>query len=253
MADARLAALRASVSRLRRLAEPLEESDLTAPAYPSEWTIADVLSHIGSGAVILQRRLEDALVGQPTPEEFAPGVWDAWNAKSPTAQRDDALAADADVIDRLDTVTAGERAAFSFSMGPMTLGFSDFVGLRLNEHAFHTWDIEVVAHPLATIPDDVAAAVVDNLEMIARFAAKPTGDSRAIVIATTSPERRFRVELTPESVTLSPLADAATTADITMPAEAFARLVYGRLDAAHTPAGVGGAELDILRKVFPGL
>ena len=29
-------------------------------------------------------------------------------------------------------------------MGPLSLGFNEFVGLRLNEHAFHTWDIEVV-------------------------------------------------------------------------------------------------------------
>ena len=33
-------------------------------AYPSEWTIADVLSHVGSGAVIMQRRLDDSLAGR---------------------------------------------------------------------------------------------------------------------------------------------------------------------------------------------
>ena len=37
---------------------------LDEPAYPSEWSIADVLSHIGSGAVIMQRRARRRL-GRP--------------------------------------------------------------------------------------------------------------------------------------------------------------------------------------------
>src|SRR3954465_10067097 len=94
-------ALRSSVDRLRDLAAPMSEEELTAGAYPAEWTVAQVLSHLGSGAVITQRRLEDALAGQNTPDDFAPGVWDSWNAKSPVAQRDDALAADAELLARI--------------------------------------------------------------------------------------------------------------------------------------------------------
>ena len=38
-----------------------------------------------------------------------------------------------------------------------------------------------------------------------------------------------------------------------MPAEAFVRLVYGRLDEAHTPpVESAGVELDELRPIFPG-
>ena len=51
-----------------------------------------MLSHLGSGAVIMQRRLEDTLAGQAMPDDYAPGVWDTWNAKTPVEQRDDALA-----------------------------------------------------------------------------------------------------------------------------------------------------------------
>jgi hypothetical protein len=42
--------------------------------------------------------------------------------------------------------------------------------------------------------------------------------------------------------------------DLSMPAEAFVRLVYGRLDPDHAPAGVEGDErlLEQLRAVFPG-
>src|SRR3954471_2479776 len=102
--DPYLDALRSSVERLRNLAAPMPEQQLTGRAYPTEWTVAQVLSHLGSGAVITQRRLEDALAGQDTLDDFAPSVWDAWNAKSPVAQRDDAIAADTALIARLEGV-----------------------------------------------------------------------------------------------------------------------------------------------------
>src|SRR4051794_18741640 len=87
-ARAHVDALRSSVDRLHDLAEAMSEEELTARASPTEWTVAQVLSHLGSGAVIMQRRLEDALSGQDTPDNFAPGVWSSWNAKRPVAQRD---------------------------------------------------------------------------------------------------------------------------------------------------------------------
>lgn len=179
--------MRSSVGRLRALAEPLTDDDLTTGAYPSEWSIADVLSHLGSSAVISQRRLEDALAGQDTPQEHAPSVWEEWNAKTPTHQRREALGADADLLARLDAVPTPERERFAFQIGPMTLGFADFVAMRLNEHAFHTWDIEVLRDPSATLPPQAAAVVIDNLELVARFTARPTGDTRTIAVTARDP------------------------------------------------------------------
>jgi hypothetical protein len=40
--------------------------------------------------------------------------------------------------------------------------------------------------------------------------------------------------------------------DLVLPAEALIRLVYGRLDPEHTPPVGGTADLDELRRVFPG-
>jgi uncharacterized protein (TIGR03083 family) len=249
MADTHVGTLRSSVARLHGLAVGMSEPALTQQAYPTEWTVADVLSHIGSGAVIMQRRLEDALAGNDTPDDFAPGVWDTWNAKGPVAKRDDALAADAALLDRIDAVTDDERAGFSFSMGPMTFGFEQFVATRLNEHAIHTWDIEVVGDPTATIPATAAELVIDNLDLIARFTAKPTGEAQTISVRTSGPERTFTIDLVPESVTFSP---SAANADVELPAEAFARLVYGRLDPDRTPPGAESPEIKVLRRVFPG-
>jgi uncharacterized protein (TIGR03083 family) len=252
MAEPRVDALRSSAARLRNLAAMMSAADLSRPAYPSEWSIADVLSHIGSGAVIMRRRLDDTLAGLDTPDDFAPQVWDAWNAKTPAAKRDDALAADAALLERIDSLTDREQAGFRMAMGPMNLDFSGFIGMRLNEHAVHTWDIEVAADPAATIPQQVAAIVVDNLELIARYIAKPTGNTTTVTVAITTPPRRFTITLSPDSVSFTPTT-AEAPADLELTSDALTRLVYGRLDPDHTPHKDEAPALDVLRRVFPGL
>jgi hypothetical protein len=133
----------------------------------------------------------------------------------------------------------------------MTFDFPTFVGLRVNEHAFHTWDIEVATKPDAVLPDQVAALVVDNLDLIARYTARPTGETTTVTVRTTAPERTFTLDYSVDSVTL--IAGGAEDADVTLPAEAFARLVYGRLDPGHTPAvDADAGTLDVLRATFPG-
>jgi Mycothiol maleylpyruvate isomerase N-terminal domain len=114
--------VRSSVARLRGLTEGLSDEDLAEPAYPAGWSIADVLSHIGSAAVITQHRLVEALAGRDVPADFAPGIRETWNIKSPPAQRDDALVADAALLSRLDAVSPDERDRFTFTMGPLTFG-----------------------------------------------------------------------------------------------------------------------------------
>ena len=114
-----LDALAASIRRLRGIVEPLDDTAIAQPAYPREWTIAQVMSHLGSGAVIMQRRFEAAVAGAAAPDEFAPSVWEEWNAKSPRAQVDDALAADAALAAALEALSDEEREGFSFATGPI--------------------------------------------------------------------------------------------------------------------------------------
>jgi uncharacterized protein (TIGR03083 family) len=230
----------------------LSDAQLDERAYPAEWTIADVLSHIGSGAVIMRRRLDDILVENATPDDFAPGVWETWNAKAARAKADDALIADRDLLDRVESLSDEARSIFRFSMGPLELSFDGFVGLRLNEHALHTWDIEVTVDPTATVRAESVAHIVDNLELIARFTARPLGSTRAIAVRTDQPRRDFSIELTPDAVTLG-TGDQSRQPDLELPAEAFVRLIYGRLDPAHTPSTVrDSGALQELREVFPG-
>src|SRR5262245_17925470 len=101
------------------------------------------MSHIGSRAVIMRRRLEDGLAGRDVPDDFAPSVWDEWNAKSSKDKATDGLSADDELLVRIDALTPDERATASFKMGPLTLDARDLVAMRLNEHTLHTWDIEV--------------------------------------------------------------------------------------------------------------
>jgi uncharacterized protein (TIGR03083 family) len=250
-----LDALRASADRLAALVEPLTPADLRRSAYPTEWTIADVLSHLGSGAAIMRLRLDAALSGGDVGIDLMQPVWDEWNAKNPDDQAADAIRADRALVERLGSVTDAERDTFHFSMGPFDLDFDGFVGLRLNEHALHSWDIATALDPTATVPDDAAGFVVDTLGVIAGFAGKPTGADRTITIRTTTPTRHFEVTLRPDGVTFSPTApDGADAFDLELPAEALVRLVYGRLDPDHTPPVDGSpADLEELRRTFPGI
>ena len=247
-------ALRTSVQRLVEIVGPLDDHAITQSAYPTEWTIAQVMSHLGSGATIMQRRIDDALAGVDAPDDFAPSIWDVWNAKSPRAQVDDGLAADAAYLARIESVSDEDRSGFAMALGPMSFDFDEVVGLRLNEHIVHTWDIEVALHPEAALPGPAAAVIVDRLELVAGYTAKSVGAPGTIVIRTTEPDRWFTLEVTPGGAVFTPSTAAAGTPDIELPAEAFARLAHGRLDGAHTPPFTGDeAVIERLRAIFPGV
>jgi len=249
-------ALRSSVTRLHDMVVKMDDAALRAPSYDKEWTNADVLSHIGSGAVIMGRRLEDAAAGRDTPDDFNQGVWDEWNAKSPRDRADTTLVSDARFLEIAEGMSEDERGRVKVSMGPMALDFGSFIGLRLNEHALHTWDIEVMGDASLGLSEVAAAQMIDRLEMIARWTAKPTGSERVVSVRTSGPERLFTISLSADRVDFAPGAvDGAAegSVDLELGAEALIRLVYGRLDAGHTPAFKGSEELlDELRKVYPG-
>jgi uncharacterized protein (TIGR03083 family) len=245
-------ALQESVNHLREITEGLDESQLVASAHPTEWTVADVLSHLGSAAVISKRRLDDGVEGREMPAEFPQSVWDVWNLKTPHAQATDSLLADAALEERIGEVTPEQRDVFTWSLGPVTLDFNGFVNMRLGEHALHTWDIEEAFDKDATLQRDAVPIIIDNLDLVVRFTAKTTGSGERLLIRTTEPQREFALTLGTDGVTLEP-AEATDSHDIELPAEAFIRLVYGRLDPQHTPASVNSEHLEKLRTVFPGM
>jgi len=249
----RLGVLHASAAHLAGIVEPLSAEQIRQRAYPADWTISDVLSHLGSGAAITRLNVDAALAGNSLGGEVLQAIWDEWNVKRPQEQAADALAADRDLLTRLDLLTAEDQAHFRLVIGPLDLDLAAYLGTRVNEHALHTWDIDVSLDPSAALFSDAVEVVVDNLGLIARFGGKPTGADRTITIHTREPSRDFEVILRPDGVALSPGVEAGQP-DLELPSEAFVRLVYGRLDRDHTPSFRGAeADLDELRRAFPGV
>jgi hypothetical protein len=71
-------------------------------------------------------------------------------------------------------------------------------------------------------------------------------------VSTTDPERHFILE-TGEAVSLTESEGDEDLPELRLPAEAFVRLVSGRLGRAHTPpVEADGVDLDDLRQLFPG-
>jgi uncharacterized protein (TIGR03083 family) len=247
-----LDALDLSVGHLRSTVEGLSESQYVASAYPTDWTVADVMSHIGSAAIIFKRGIDDSLEGRETPPQFNQSVWDVWNAKTPHAQVTDALVADGALLAQLLELTPEERDAYALNLGPMKFDFDRAVRLRLGEHVFHSWDIDVTFDPQATLQSEAVPFLFGNLELLMRFAAKPTGNEHTLHIRTTDPQKQFALTQSADGVTLNEVEDVEVS-DLELPAEAFLRLAYGRLDEKHTPAGIDTTHLAELRQVFPGL
>ncbi len=247
----RLEALRASAAHLGSIVARLEADQFSTPAYPSEWTIADTMSHIGSGAVILGRMLDDALKGATPVEGFNQSVWNTWNSKSPAEQIADALVADQSLLSALVATSDGQRAAFAVSFGPMPVDFERFVSMRLGEHVLHTWDVEVAINPGAVLAVPAAGLLLDQVHFVVSRSAKPSGEARTISVRTHEPARDFNVVFEEESVTLDDAVHDGPV-DVELPAEAFVRLIYGRLDADIGIDDGTEVHLEHLRRAFPG-
>jgi uncharacterized protein (TIGR03083 family) len=249
-----IGALRHSHDRLQALVEPLDLGRLQQRSYCSEWSIAQVLSHIGSSAELFGRWLDAALSGQDPPgsDAFGP-VWSTWNAKEPQAQAADGLRADETAVERLESLDADQRARLRLQLFGMDLDAAGLARLRLSEHAIHTWDVAVALDPSATVAPDAVGLLIDTVGQLAAWAGKPDGKQRRLQVQTSDPERHFTLE-TGTAVTLTAADGQDGPPDLRLPGEAFIRLVYGRLDSAHTPpVETGSTDLDELRRLFPGL
>jgi uncharacterized protein (TIGR03083 family) len=247
--------LRASQTRLRSLVGSLSGADLRSQSYDTEWSIAQVLSHLGSQAEIFQMFLDFGLSGQQPPgNEAFPPVWDAWNNREPEQQAHDAVEANDRFVARLEGLS-GEALGTPITVFGMDLLIGDLARLRVGEHAVHSWDIAVALEPTAVVAHDAVALLIDTLAMLAARAGKPQGLSFDLAVHTIAPDRNFLLSVG-DGVELRPLAGEPSTGTLELPAEALVRLVYGRLDAAHTPPTAliaGEITLDDLRRIFPGV
>jgi uncharacterized protein (TIGR03083 family) len=246
-------AARTSHDRLAALVAGLDSDQLRAQSYDTEWSIADVLSHLGSGAEIFSRFIDAGATGgaPPAQEEFQ-AIWDTWNARSPEAQAAESVTANEALIQRIEALTPAQRSQFSVLMfGQMQVDLIGVLGMRLSEHAVHSWDIAVALDPAARVAPEAVELLIDNLPAMAGFVGKQAPAPVTVAVSTEGPERSFTLDT--GGVSLRPASpDDVATASLALSAEAFLRLLGGRLDdpAEITASGVTLLEL---KAVFPGI
>jgi uncharacterized protein (TIGR03083 family) len=164
------------------------------------------------------------------------------------------LAANEEVISRVEGISAEKRAAFRVAMFGMTLDLAGMLRMRLSEHAVHTWDVAVAVDPAARVSPDAVALLIDGLPQMMAWMGKKAADPEVIVVTTTDPSRTFTLDT--GGVTLTPgNGDAAASGSLDMTAEALLRMVYGRIDETAVPTGevkASNVNIDGVRAVFPG-
>src|SRR5205085_11371918 len=141
---------------LRSIVDRLDAEALGGPSYDDGWSIAQVLSHLGSQAEIMDGYLAAALgASDPPGQEQFPAIWAAWDSRGPEDQRAESLAVNDRHIGRLEALGDDDLAVLHLSLfGVLEVDGGGFARLRLAEHAVHTWDVAVALDPGATVAPD---------------------------------------------------------------------------------------------------
>jgi uncharacterized protein (TIGR03083 family) len=251
-----LVAVRRSHDHLTSLVADLGPEELGRPSACSEWTIAQVLSHLGSQAVIFSLFVDAGITGGAAParEAFGP-IWDTWNARSPLDQATESVKANEALVSLLEGLDPETLRDFRLEMFGRTLDAAGLLRMRLSEHAVHTWDVAVTFDPTVAIANDAVELLVDGLAELASRSGRPLAEPLEATVITVGPRRLFRLQ-TSEAVLLEPTeTESGTGRSIELPAEAFLRLLYGRLGDDHPAGGTvhaDGITLSELTNMFPG-
>jgi uncharacterized protein (TIGR03083 family) len=258
LASRTIDALRYEHDALAGLAPTFTTDQLTGHSGASEWSVAQVLSHLGSGAEISFASLLTALGERDAPDDgFNRSVWDRWDAMTPAEQRAGFLEHDRVLVEALEALTADQHSSLEVPIGfrPTPLTVAGFAGLRLGEVAHHSWDVRVAVDTEAELLDASAAVLPEHLSgdlgFMLGFLGKADRVAERVVLAVADSGYSIVVA---DRVTLESAADEAT-ATFSGALEAALRLITGRLGPTYTPANVsvtGNVSLDELRTVFPG-
>ena len=248
-------ALRASHDRLAGLAGSLDSDDLRKRSYATEWSIADVLSHLGSGAEISELYVNAGLGGEPPGQEDNQRIWDKWNARSPEEQAAESVAANEAMVSRVESLTPEQLDSLRVTMfGSMVMDAAGLLRMRLSEHAVHSWDVEVAVDPAARVSQDSVELLLGALPQMMQWSGKKAADPAVIAVTATRPDGTYTLDT--GGVTLTPGAgETPASASMVLTSEALLRLVYGRVDESAVASGELRADnvtLAELRAVFPG-
>ncbi|WP_327588346.1 maleylpyruvate isomerase N-terminal domain-containing protein [Nonomuraea sp. NBC_00507] len=256
--DPVIAAVRSEHDRLAALVRTFDEAALARPSGAAEWDISQVLSHLGSGAEITRATVLAALGDGPRPgRDEMESIWQTWNGMTRRQRADGFLRADEALAALYESLDASARENLRIDMGflPAPADLATAVRLRLSELALHSWDVRAGFDERATLTAGTAEQLLHGEPDLIGWIGKPSGDAHAVVVVTTTePASVFALRLQ-DRISVDFDVPDAPDGTLTLPAEAWLRLVAGRLGPSHTPEGVvatGAADLDLLRKVFPG-
>ncbi len=259
LVDRVIDALRAGTAELDPVVGGLTDAQLEGPSAAAEWDVSQVLSHLGSGAVIGLAGLEAAVTGKPSPGmPFNEEVWARWNAMSPEERREGYLSANAALLawwGALDD-TAKRDVTTDLGFLPVPVDLGTAARFRLNEFALHSWDVRVAVDPGAVVEPAAAPLLLDHMAFmfgrIAKLDRWQQGPT-TVLVTVADAGRTFGLTLG-EGGGLGE-APESPDATLTITAQAWLRLVTGRLSPRFSQAGVdveGAVDLDGLRSVFPG-
>jgi uncharacterized protein (TIGR03083 family) len=256
LADRSIVALRAHHDELAKVVSELAPEALHGPSGALEWTLAQVLSHLGSGAEITRATISASIPGTTAAEADNQSIWDRWNAASPQEQATWFVEHDEDLVAMLEALSPQQRESMKVSLGflPEPVSLDVALGMRLNEVAAHAWDVLVGLDPEARMSEESAALLAEHftggLGFLLGFSGKADRLSQQAIVALDGYEL-----VIDDAVRVVRGTSEGETARFSGPLESAIRLLSGRLVPEHTPAGVqvtGNVTLDELRQVFPG-
>jgi uncharacterized protein (TIGR03083 family) len=245
--------LRTSVEHLTALTEGLSAEELAGESFCDDWSIAQVLSHLGSQWEIMLTFLEAAQAGEPEPStDGFPAVWDRWNALSPEEQRTQGLASVQRGMAAIEAIEEPQLSELRVSLfgGAYVLDLPGFARFRLVEQSIHTWDVDVALDPTARIAPDAAALVLELIPTMVGFYAKGDAVHRLRVEATDVGSTWLLT--TGASPSLVDWADQEVDGTLRLTGEQLIRLVYGRILPADELELTGAVSREQLLAVFPG-
>jgi uncharacterized protein (TIGR03083 family) len=218
-----------------------------------QWTVADVLSHLGSAAEIGFNTLTSGKADM----DAAPAIWDRWNAMSPEDKASNFVASNERLVAAYEGIDDDElahrRLDLAYLPAPIDVGF--LAAMRLSEVGLHAWDIDVAFDPAARVEQHLVPFILQVLPRFGGFYAKGKGKTGTVAFRTTEPEGLYTLELREDGAAFYTGGAEAVGTRVTLPAEALVRLTAGRLRSDHQPSDVsveGDLSLDDLRQVFPG-
>jgi uncharacterized protein (TIGR03083 family) len=253
LVDRTITALRAEHDTLAGLVRTLTDDQLAATGGAAEWTVAQVLSHLGSGAEIGRAPIARA-AGETVAAEDNQTIWARWDASAPRAQAEGFVEYNGRWLDTVEALTAEQRSSLTVDLGflPEPVSLLTALGLRLNEVANHSWDVRVAFDADAGVDAGSAAVLVDLLTgpvaFMLGFLAKPAELADPVSVAI--PGAGLVID---DTVTMVDHLESPA-ATFKGPPEAVVRLINGRLKAPYDNGVAidGSITLDDLRRVFPG-